>query len=406
MAMTAPSKSLVAGLVALLFAATVQAQYPMMNAAPAFQVNPALQHTAGQQALLNQALLNQAQAQQTAMQQAGQVPGLPNYLGGGSITSTPYQSPVSSQGYSPGGAGYGGYNPYYPYYPYYQQSDLYQYYQGVAAVTYAYGQYIKDWNKGRLMNQEVERSKLMTQRMLLEEWRYRQSLIPTSEDLREAQLKLDLTRATRQAPIGDILAGKSLNVLLNELKKVQGLGKRGPAIPLDEDMLKQINVAPKQGVNVGFIKTGKINWPIALRGEAFSKFREKIDLNLAEAVSQAKNNDTVDQPLMEALENARKGLEDALDRNATDMSMSQFMEARRYLTFLGEGFRVLAEPHPIKFFNRTYEARGKTVPDLVDYMSKEGLQFVGYVPGGEAAYRMLYTYMLSYYESLTSLASR
>ena len=81
---------------------------------------------------------------------------------------------------------------------------------GLGDLTRSYGQYQQDYQKGRLLNQEVERSKIETRLRLYQEWRYYESLRPMAEDVRVATLERELNRARRQPPISDILAAKSL----------------------------------------------------------------------------------------------------------------------------------------------------------------------------------------------------
>src|SRR3954468_22290161 len=52
----------------------------------------------------------------------------------------------------------------YPYGGVYVENPISGYFNGVANLTSAYGQYQQDYQKGRLLNQEVERSKLATRR--------------------------------------------------------------------------------------------------------------------------------------------------------------------------------------------------------------------------------------------------
>lgn len=407
-------KSLTAGLFALYLTNSALAQVPYYmgpGAAPVFQANPLLQQAAANQNLVNQAILNQTLTQQAVAARVGAIPGLPNYLGSASITSTP-STPLPSGTY--GGSGFNSFGPYGPGYfpgsgfwtPYGFQNPIGAQYNGIANMTLAYGQYIQDYQKGRLMNEEIVRSKILTRRQLIEEWRYEQSLVPKAEDIRRVELERDLARASKQAPIGEILSGKSLNVLLTHLKQFHGNQKRGPVIPTSEETLAQINVSTKHGRNIGAIKTGKVIWPIALRDENFTKFREKFDTNLEDAVNRAKINGRVDLPLLKDLDLSRRGLDETLDKIATDMSMAQYMEAKRTLGVLAEGVRALEDPDVANYFNRKYEVRGKTISDVVDYMDREGLIFVASVPGSEGAYRTMYAWMLSYYEAVNQLASR
>jgi len=409
--MSSTCQRLIVGTFALLMIARAEAQVPYYmgaGAAPVFQVNPLLQQAAANQALVNQAVLNQTLYQQAAAQQVAQIPGLPNYLGG-SLTSTPLgtMGTPPSYGTSPGYSSSPGYNssgypPYTAYYPTPAGDAL----RGLASLTLAYGQYIQDYEQARLMNQQVARSKIASQHLIIEEWRWRQSLMPKAEDLRRLELERDLARATKQAPFSEILEGKTLNVLLANLKQMHGKGRQGPPIPLDEEILKQINVAPRAGLNVAFIKTGEIAWPLSLRGDAFTKFRDKLNLNLKDAVQQARINGKVDDPLLKDLEATRRSMDDTLDKLATDLTISQYMEAKRYLAYVGDGIRALEGTDVANFFNRKYEARGKTVADLINYMERQGLVFVGAIPGNEGPYRALYSLMLGYYDSMAQLSTR
>ena len=404
--MLCAGKTLFAGVVGLALTSSVFAQMPngAMARPPVFQVNPLLQQAAANQALVNQAVLDRF----AAAAQLAPGGGLAGVFGpAGTLTSTPiapaiglpsYSSygPTQPNGY---GSGYPNYPGYYP--PPYYESPIGSFYRGVADLTLSYGKYFQDYQRARLLNQEVERSKIVTRRQLIDEWRYMQSLIPTSEDVRRLDWERDLARARKQAPIGDVLSGKSLNVLLTQLKQPHGKGNRGPAIPLDEETLKLINVAPAQGRNIGFVKSGKVNnWPSGLEGEKFAKAREKITVTLKDAVDRARINGRVDAPLMNELIAAQKELDELLDKTGSDLTMSQFMEAKRYLGYLAEGIRTLGQTDVQNYFNRKYEARGKTVPDLVDYMIKEGLVFVNAFPGEEGPYRTLYTYLAAYEDAV------
>ena len=75
---------------------------------------------------------------------------------------------------------------------------------------------------------------------------------------------------------------------------------------------------------------------------------------------------------------------------------SQHVEARRYLNSLQDAVRLLRQPDAGNYFNGTYAARGRTVPDLVRGMKEKGLQFAPAAPGDEAAYAILYQGLAGY----------
>jgi hypothetical protein len=400
-------KTLFAGVMSLALAAPALAQFRM----PVFQANPAMNQMAGQGVAAQFGVGGAFGAG------AGGMAFVPGLGPAAALTSTPlaasgglpsyYNSattPITGSGTSLYGGSGQGFQGFYPP-PYTYEDPVGAYYRGIASLTSAYGQYGKDFQQARLMNQEVERSKILTRRQLIEEMRWIQSLQPMSEDIRRRDWEIDLARARKQAPIGDVLSGKSLNVLLTQLKQLHGRGQRGKAIPVDEETLKQINVSPKFGRNIGFIKSGRVRWPIALTGDQFTRFRETVDVKLEEAINRARINGKVDAVLMKDLDAARKGMEDTLEKTSGGLSLSQYMEAKRYLSYLAEGLRALEEPDVQNFFNRKYEARGKTIPDLVDYMIREGLVFVDAVPGGEGPYRTLYNYLSAYEEDTAGTTS-
>jgi hypothetical protein len=354
-------------------------------------------------------------ARPAAQPQSGALTGLPSFAGSATITSTPAttmappsftpQPSMSSGGYD--GIG----SPNSPYSPYNSPFAPWNYYydpagsrlRGLADLTYSYGQFIQDYQKARLLNQQVERSKIETQRKLVEHWLWMSSLTPTPMELRDLARERTLALARKQAPAGDVLTGKTLNDLLAHLKSVHARGARGPAVPINEETLKQINVSPSYGRNVGLIKNARVNWPSALQGTAFAKHREKIDmvLDLAVQRARAQTDRPVDKALRDELDEAYVGLEGALEREAPQMTVTQYIDAQRFLSSLGEGLRALKDPNAGKFFNGDYEARGKTVADLVEYMGRTGLQFVGSVPGNEAAYRSLYNALVAYDEMVS-----
>jgi hypothetical protein len=224
-----------------------------------------------------------------------------------------------------------------------------------------------------------------------------------AEDVRVATLERELNRARRQPPVSDILAARSLNDLLAHLKSAQGKGRRGPAVPLDEELMKRVNVATEFGGNIALVKTGKIDWPLVLKSQAFNEPREKVDLTLENAVHRARLSGKVDDALMRELQDAHRKLDELVD--ATPLGTNQYLEARRHVNYLSDALRALSDPNVAHYLSQAserprYSARGKTVADLVDYMSREGLRFAAAVPGDEAAYRALYAYLAAYDEAL------
>jgi hypothetical protein len=406
-----------AGVLTLLLTASAPAQYGGMfyprYALPGYQINPLV----AQQALYQQALYNQALYNQALYNPVGGA--LPPYLAGaGRLSSTGYSQPPLPIPVTPTypsltdpyyGQGYSSQGVTPPYYYAPSVDTAGDTLRGLGDYTLAFGRYVQDYHKARLLNQEVERAKIETRRRLIEEMRYMQSLIPTAEEVRRANIERDLARARKQAPVSEVLSGKSLNDLLAHVRNLHAKGVRGPGLPLDEELLKRINVTTDFGGNIGLLKNGKINWPTTLLKDPFTKAREKVNDAAEAAFNQARTNGKIEPNVLKELDAGRKAMEDTLDKMGVDqLTMTEFIEARRYLNYLSDAIRALEDPQVANYFSnpRKYAARGKTITDLVDYMSREGLKFAGSMPGDEASYRSLYTVLAAYEEAMSALASR
>ena len=359
---------------------------------PLFQVNPAVLGY-GQ---------NLAQVSST-VPSGGQ-----GLYGGGyaSLQSNPF-SPSSFLNPSTSAAS----QPSYPSNPYSSYYDPYGgYFRGVGDLTKAYGQYAIDINNARLLNQQVEQTKIETRRRIFDEWRYERANMPNAEDVAQRRRELDLRIARGQPQTTDVLSARSLNDLLAHLKAMHGKSHRGDDVSLKDvqDLLKKINVKTDFGGNIGLLKNGgKLQWPVPLRAAAFDELRKAFELHAEDAVDRARvNGKAVDFALIKGLQTDLSGLHALLERNVSSMTTGQYIDAKRYLNLLDDSLRALQDPNVANYFNRKYEASGKTVADLVDNMRREGLTFAAATPGDEAAYRALQSFLAAYDDSVTRLASR
>jgi len=153
--------------------------------------------------------------------------------GASTLTSIGRDPNYDNTGYS--GSGYGN--------PYLAIPDPYRgYFTGAADLTTAQGKFHINWQQARLLNQQVEQSKIDTRRKLMEEWRYIRANMPTAEDMRLQTRDRELTRARKDPPFVDILSARALNNLMDHFKEMQAKGTVGPDVTLDPEMLQSINV--------------------------------------------------------------------------------------------------------------------------------------------------------------------
>jgi hypothetical protein len=334
-------------------------------------------------------------------------PGGNPFLSGGN----PYAGYSAGSGATLSSTGYGGvggydspYSPYNnPYTANYAETPFRDYFSGIADLTNAYGKYKIDFQRARILHQQVEMAKLDYRRRQFDEWRYRIENMPDPEALRQRDRAREVARARRSPPITEVLTAKSLNDLLEHAKEGHSKGLVGPPLPLDDETLKRINVRTAHGGNIGLLKNGKLSWPLPLRSADFEENRKKLETALEDGINRAKINGSVDATLLKDMLTALRGLHTTLDKvdTVSKITTAQYIEGKRYLNFLDDAMRALQDPNVANYFGGKFQARGKTVGDLVQYMAAEGLEFAAAVPGDEAAYRAVHNALAAYDENLT-----
>jgi hypothetical protein len=309
--------------------------------------------------------------------------------GGASMSSMGY-SPYSSGGI---GGGYGGYG--------YYQDPFNGYLTGAAGVIQGQGSYMVSAQQANLLKQQVQREKIENRKRVIDEWLYERAVLPTAEDLREEVLRAEVRRAQNDPPWTEKLSAKSLNDLLADLQRLRGRGVEGPAIPLEEDVLAQVNVGPAgDGAAAPFLKDGRFSWPALLRRPEFQPARDELTSLLREAARQAAGRQ-VDAILLEdggrlvgQLKQRVRELVKA--QSAEGIPPGPYGQAMRFLRQLEDGLKVLQRPDADKYVTAAYAARGKTVADLVGHMTAQGLWFAPAVGGDEAAYTAVHRALADY----------
>jgi len=298
------------------------------------------------------------------------------------------------------------YNPYMPYYDPYGGALT-----GYANVISAVAQSNVTFQQARIVQQQANQSMLDTRRRLFDQIRYERMSIPTPEEVRVHDMEVALNRARRNPPLVEIWSGLALNDLLKYLIKQQGAGMRGPRIDLDEDMLRHINVNTGRGGNVGLLKDGgKLQWPLSLQRPEFTEARKTLTQLLPDAIQQVQFNNPLSPGILKDIQTALQNLTDTLNKEVnaanSDLSASQYIDARRYLNQLNEGFKALQDPNAPNFFNKKWSARGKTVAELIKNMDLGGLEFAPATSGDEGPYRALYNALVAYDSGIGQLNTR
>jgi hypothetical protein len=281
------------------------------------------------------------------------------------------------------------------------------YLSGSAAITKANAQYHTIIQQGSLLREEARRSRLQTRRAQIEEAEYERAHMPDPEKIRQQQLARALDRARVSPPLTEIWSGDSLNSLLRHLISQQGQGVKGPTMPLDEDMLKSITLtAGDTRGNVGLLKeNGALQWPQPLQGEAFKDAREDLSRQMKHAVSTVQVNRAPDESTVNDLQADLKKLSDTLEASVSSLSPDQYIEARRYLRMLNNSVTALKDRNVSNLLNGNWDAKGKSVAELVKFMADKGLRFASATPGNESAYLALYHKLAAFDAGMPRVAS-
>lgn len=273
---------------------------------------------------------------------------------------------------------------------------------GASSVIDASGQLQVTTQQAKLMQEQTKQEKLRTQRQAFDERRYEQMLTPTLEEERRYSQQQELRRSQNDPPITEIWSGKALNDLLKDLQKLQSHGAYAPTSPLDQSMLKHINVTngTTEGGNTKLVREGKTKWPLALRDKSFDKQRGDIDKLLPEAIQQAKGGE-VDEDTLTSLIGAIKKLDKNLRSQVADISSTDYVRAKRYVSELESATKVLQDPNVANYFGK-WSARGNDVAELVKHMTDNGLQFAPAGQGDQSFYTALHRSMATYDVALSN----
>jgi hypothetical protein len=269
---------------------------------------------------------------------------------------------------------------------------------GAADAIAAQGQYQIQMQQSRLINQQVEQSKIDTRRKQLDEWQYERSITPTLEDQREYYRIQELRRARNNPPLNEIWNGTALNSLLLPIQQMMAKGVPGPTIPLDPNALKHINVSG--GVTsggIGILKQGQdIQWPLPLRRGPFEKDRKRVQELVNKAIEQASSGSQVDADTLDNLTATIANMRAEVRADIEDMTPSENVRANRTLNELDSSVRLLQDPNASNYLTRKWSAQGNTVGELVYNMTQGGLKFAPATAGDETAYTALHSAMVAF----------
>ncbi len=287
--------------------------------------------------------------------------------------------------------------------PYSSYYDPYSgYLRGGADVINAQGRFLVNTQQAYLTREQVRSERLANRRKVFDEYLYEREKTPTAEDDRQKHQLEQLNRSRNNPPVTEIWSGKALNDLLADLRKLPpskpeaGQLVNVQQLPLDEDGLKHLNVTKGNG-NIALLKNeGRLTWPVALSSPDFKEQRERINSLAQAAVRQAEFNNQVDPGTITQLSSDVESLHRQLKKSGGDLPFALYTEAKTFLNNLDDALGALRQRDVGSYFTGKFAIKAKTVPELVEHMTKQGLQFAPAMTGDESAYAALHQALANY----------
>jgi hypothetical protein len=219
---------------------------------------------------------------------------------------------------------------------------------------------------------------------------------PAPRSRQQAQA-MALNHARHDPPLTEICSGRTLNILLADLKDRGTQKVEQQPVTIDRDVLKHINLtSDRRGASIGPLKDGgRLRWPLAWEEPGIARksagLRKAMASALQSAVAQVKESRNVG-PILVGLRGDVRVLGKLLKKHVDDLEPSEYVEAKNYLADLDAALKVLGRPDAVQYLDGSFAPdprRTKTVGDLVKFMADKGLRFAPAEPGEEAAYMAL-----------------
>ena len=147
---------------------------------------------------------------------------------------------------------------------------------------------------------------------------------------------------------------------------------------------------------------GNLDWPAALSGLEFKPDRDRVTGLLREALDQARSRALIEKGTLDKLTAVVQTLKDRLRKSSRELDQPAHTEASVFLKNLEDAVKALGQPDAKDFLAGKYDLKVKTVPELVKFMTANGLRFARALPGDEAAYQSLYQAMEEYDQAVNS----
>jgi len=222
-------------------------------------------------------------------------------------------------------------------------------------------------------------------------------LAPLSAAERRLQRREEqVAEARGDPPRLEMLSGRSLNILMSDLRRLDDEGATLADVTVDREMLSRIRVVAANHGDVGpaLVLLSPLLWPESLRIDDFAEGRARVEATLAVAREQAAKG-PVGREAWQAVHDAVNLMDQRLTAkiqsraDSPKWTTADAVEAGAFMNDLSKSAEVLQQPDVAGYLNGKYTAKGATVMELIRNMASNGLRFSAALPGDDPAYRAL-----------------
>jgi len=268
----------------------------------------------------------------------------------------------------------------------------------VADRIAAQGQYLIDWQRARLLGEEVLQKKIDNRKRLLEQWSWERAF--RDEEIKKQNLRAHerfvdrlLGEPTERDSPSDpeIWSARVHNDILKELIR---LGPADRSTPIQGEWLKRVHVRPSGAFSVALFKEKQLGWPFLLQRPLFARECGEIDDLFDRLKGQIDKEKKVDHQDLYEMMNRVEQLRAAVTqrtgqvRDEIEWSPCNEIEAQRFLEALHKCLRGLQRSRTAVLGLAPPE--GKTVAELVVYMRDHGFWFAAATDDDRPEYKALY----------------
>lgn len=272
---------------------------------------------------------------------------------------------------------------------------------GGADMLRAYGDVITKQEQARIMRQQYYQSQLDTKRKAFDLEMYIRNNTPDWNARQEKITKSVLKRIQTASNPAEIVEGRSLNFLLDDVDKNYNNATMSE-IPVDGSVLRQLNIKPAGpgSTSLGILRDGgKLQWPAALIKMLPADVRSDIAAKAQVLAQNAANGKTPDLNASADFQSQINKARDQLLKRANEFETIPYMDAKRFLNDLDNARQAIERGNAsaqVQYQKLLAKGDVQSVNQLVGVMVKNGWRFGPALLSDEAAYRALHSALVAY----------